>query len=696
MKRLMAATGNDDDDTDMAATPQGLLAQVVKNSSPTQYEKIILAQSVPAAGRPAEMAFVLPNAELQGVFMTNQLFAVVTNPANLGVLIPDVTPPPPGQAAFLNTVTIDDWTMTADVGAGSSATDYRNVVIFKFCEGALSDRIMNPNKWVDTADFSVLGGGMSPDIALTGLSQWLQNYIALARAQATGKGSLYANFVSIVDDASWQGILVLRATVSPSDIPDQIRGLAAGIDFSQFEAHHFGVTVSRTKIGVSGQVEADGPSSMFGLIDYVLPAYRINLASGGNPDLPLSLPVSGDYGFNVLQLQVRFENSALVDFRSHIQLSTEALFGAGVLETYGIFGRSPSNAVVLDGSYQKQGNTATYIFQQSQSTLYGVNSNVFNAISFDRVQFNTLTDGNDATGIVKSRFLIWGQFNFTCLPAMPETAAAAAAETPDSYDILSYGGDNAPPGTSSPGTGLAFANLQINLQSALATPNAVTYTFAAENLAFNPSASTARDASLVRNFALNVESFIVAPDGRTPADFGYLPVSVDVPLQALSGPWYGVVYKITMGTPGALASKAGFESELLLAWSPTTKRGASSYAVFTGIKLPGAAPGAKMLSLQGILKVTVGNIELLYASVGDSTDKAFNLKLNDIGLKFMGIAKLPPGATINFFLFGAPSGEGSLGWYAAYLKDASDPSPTLAALAPPPTTPPPTQRGGAA
>ena len=40
-------------------------------------------------------------------------------------------------------------------------------------------------------------------------------------------------------------------------------------------------------------------------------------------------------------------------------------------------------------------------------------------------------------------------------------------------------------------------------------------------------------------------------------------------------------------------------------------------------------------------------------------------------LKILGIAKLPPDATINFFLFGDPGSTGSLGWYAAYIaKDA--------------------------
>ena len=82
--------------------------------------------------------------------------------------------------------------------------------------------------------------------------------------------------------------------------------------------------------------------------------------------------------------------------------------------------------------------------------------------------------------------------------------------------------------------------------------------------------------------------------------------------------------------------------------------------MFAGLTLPGAAPGASALSLQGVIKLSTGALTLQHAK------NSFTLRIENIGISILGVAKLPPNATINFFLFGDPKGDGSLGWYAAY------------------------------
>ncbi|HVZ37956.1 MAG TPA: hypothetical protein VHI13_01670 [Candidatus Kapabacteria bacterium] len=662
--RLLAGTAVAADAPTQTTTPQGLLAQVAKGSVGSDYVKVTLAQSEPAPDRPPEMVFWNLETPLQNLFQTNQLFSVVVNPKNLGELISEQPVNDPTGPAFYNTVTITDWTMAANVGNGVMATDYRNVMIMKFGDGTVQQRVANPNKWIATDQFSVMENVGDISVALTGLSQWLQNFIAAAIAEATVKNNhLYKNFARVVTDPNWNGILVVRADVP--NLPDQIRGLAAGIDFTRFEAHHFGVTVSRVEVD-GCNIKISGPSSMFGLIDYQLPLYQQNVASGGNPDVPLGLGVSGPYNFTVLQLQALFINSTMVDFQSRVQLTTNTLYDTRVIETYSIFGRSAANAVVLKGSYQTQGKTSTYVFEQNTPTVFIVDSNLFNAIAFSRVQFNTLTTGSGATATIASRFLIWGVFDFAKLED--------AANNP--FDMLSFGSPaDTPPGQR--GKGLAYSNLQILLSSPADAPNAVTYTFDSGGIGFDLANSKARDGSLFPTFALQLDSFIAAPAGKRPADYGYLPVRVGVPITELSGPWYGVVYKITMGTPGALVSGAGFESRMLMAWSPQTLASGDTYSAFAGLQLPGAAPGAKLMSLQGVLKVSIDSIVLTYDPVVGSEKKAFNLKLNNMGLKFLGIVKLPPGATINFFLFGDPNSTGSLGWYAAYNKNPKSAQPLL-------------------
>ncbi|MHA1597956.1 MAG: hypothetical protein ACTSV1_04470, partial [Alphaproteobacteria bacterium] len=67
-----------------AATPQGLVATIATAANGADYQKVVLANSTPASGRPPQFAFDDLEPELQGFFQSNQLFGVVTNPKYLG------------------------------------------------------------------------------------------------------------------------------------------------------------------------------------------------------------------------------------------------------------------------------------------------------------------------------------------------------------------------------------------------------------------------------------------------------------------------------------------------------------------------------------------------------------------------------------------------------------------------------------
>jgi hypothetical protein len=673
--------------TRQATTPQGLYAEVTvpdqtSDTPESDYHEVVLARSLPKtpAIGPVDFSFVDLEAPLQDLFQTNQLMAVIVNPAHLGAANPpkpgNPTPAPP---LFNRNVVIADWRMTAAVGDSLNTTAYTNILILKYCDGSLIERVQNPNKWVGVDDFSITGQG-DKAVALAGLSSYLKDYIEAGIKNAKSGNTLYSNFARIVQDPNWQGFLVLRATVDPSGFPDQIKGLTAGIDFTRFEAHHFGVTASRVTVqGTTVTMEV--PSSLFGLIDYQLPAYQQNVASGGNPDMPLALPTTGDFGFTVLQLQALFENAALVDFRSRIQLTINALFASPVDTAYGAIGRLPATAVVLRGSYQRQGATAVYVFEQNSTTVFTLKSNVLLAVALVRVVFNTLSSGEAPGdgGITRSRFLMWGTFEFALLQAVLQDKSSQDA------DLLSFGQDPGNP-LYGPPQGLRFSGLDVSLSSPVDAPNAVTFTFETGRLALDAGASTARVHSLYKDLALEVDSFIAGAEDKRPIDFGFLPVSVGPKVKALSGPWFGIAYKVNMGSPGALVAAAGFTSRILLAWAPTSVPKDPTSAVFVGLQLPGAAPGAKLLSIQGVLKLSIDSLVLRRETMVPNQEPAFVLRLNNIGLTFLGIIKLPSDP-INFFLFGDPSGSGSLGWYAAYV--AQNANQVEAAPAPPRLAAPP-------
>ena len=134
----------------------------------------------------------------------------------------------------------------------------------------------------------------------------------------------------------------------------------------------------------------------------------------------------------------------------------------------------------------------------------------------------------------------------------------------------------------------------------------------------------------------------------------------------------GLSYQLNMGTPGKLAGNVGLTSYLLTAWNPTATDDGSAPAALVGIKLPGTGGGAKLISLQSVLKLSIGQIRLAYANNPQTGQYSFLLMLTDIALKFLGLLKIPPNGATLFYLFGNPNSDGKasgLGWYAMYNAD---------------------------
>ncbi|MDR7377105.1 hypothetical protein J2X19_001763 [Rhodoferax ferrireducens] len=650
-RRLGRMSGAVDSQGEWRTTRQGLLAEVKAVPGATDFSKIVFAQYQPRDPTAPLTPFCIlsPTEQVQEAMQTSQLFVAAVNATPL--------------ARFSQNLDIEDWQFSVEVGKGIEPTDYCNVLILKYCDGALIDWVKNPNKWTDAYDFSRIA---NTDAALcfTGLSTWLAAYLQDAIDQGNGTGPfastppnpLYANIAAIATQADWKGFLALKASLATSALPKQIQGLAAGINPNKFYAHHFGATQSRVKpnpdTGAAQTLIIDGVSSLFGLIDYQDPIYVANIASGGNPDAPLMIDTNDPYAFRVLLLQALFVNARMTGFKSRIQLTINQLFGAPVASTAFEGATQSANGIVLDGSAVIQNGTTVYVFDQGNPTLFTFATPALNGITVSRIQFNTLGvapyawPSGTSVPTVTSRFLFWGVFDF---------ATVTDAQGIHPYDIFSFG---SPTSGASQSVGLAYSNLQLTMRSPQSNPGVIDFAFDPSNLAFDLGGSAPRNGGLFGGFALQLQSFIYAPAGKTPLDYGFLTVEPEgAKIAALSGGWCGIVHKINMGGPGALVAAAGFSSQLLIAWSPVA---GADPAAFVGLRLPGTAPGASVFSLQGVFKISTGAISLQQPAPGQ-----FTLKLANIGATFLGIKKIPD-ATIQFFLFGDPDGSGSLGWYAAY------------------------------
>jgi hypothetical protein len=669
-----------------STTPQGLvanvnndgtwgllnLAQNTVNGGPPEYLNPV--NQPPSAPPQYQLSFINLLPQMQSAFLTNQQFLVVTNNQYLGDLFSTMNTPGGGtstQPIFNNKMSIEDWPFDLNVGTGNTYADYNNILIFKFCKGTIIDRVKNPKDWTQADAFNIPKESTDPDSAynqLVAVSSWLQTYlqeaedaynIALANPD-TDQLKYYQKFHTIINDPNWNGILALKATIDLQEFPQQLKGLISGINLSNFYAHHVGIEVNR--VDASGVITMDPISSLFGLINYVDKAYGQQVAQGVSANKPVTPAVGATYDFKVLFLQVLFENSAIKDFASKLQLTMNNLFSDKVIGTNNPYGSGSLNTIVLNGTYQDHNGTAVYVFENRDDNLFFFDSNLLTNVEITKIQFDTLTTDPAALDI-QSRFTMWGYLNFNTM-ITPATDEAGSDYQLDAFSFgIKQGGDASPLQF-----GLNYTNLYIDMAFNLNTPSVTSFGFNATQIAFNSSQSNARSYSLYPNFALQVNKLLSGNDESSPSTQGYLTLSLPgVNANGLSGNWYGLQMTLNLGTPGELASSLGFNASLLIAWSPGSKTADPGYNAFVGIKLPGTSSNAKLLSLQGVLKLAIDKLSLQYVTAQNS----YLLTLSNIALKLLGILKLPPGGNTNFLLFGNPNTGAtskSLGWYAAYNK----------------------------
>ena len=443
-------------------------------------------------------------------------------------------------------------------------------------------------------------------------------------------------------------MLFLNAFVPLTALPPQLEGLAAGIDASRFYAHHLGVNLS--PVLLTGQELTMADSSLFGLISY---------------DDPTDLVDNGDaYQFKVLHLQVLFENSSIATFSSQIELFIGKLFGEQASRTpadvTGSSTSEPDGLIKLNGAYQRNVDGASsrdaYQFTWRGAQTYYLASKVAEQVTFNQAEFVTVVGNAGSSGPVVSRFLFWGDMGFKSLH----------------FDVFAF-------------EHLAFSNLAIQMQFPATDPSRRTFTFDAGHVALDATSSTVRSGSVPANFPLDVVGMIQggsdtqAGEASSPAAAGFMSVQSPMPQSSIGATWWGLTFRLNLGSPGALAAQAGFAATLLAAWGAPDGGTAKT---FIGLRLPGSTGSSPELTIEGPLKLAMSSIQF---AAGQDGGRPYVLRFNDIALKFLSLS-LPRGGTTNLFLFGDPQGTSSktLGWYGAYKKDPAkqdDSKPSIQASA---------------
>lgn len=613
-----------------SVTSQGFCIQIQEETN--TWEKMQLASNrfVKSDGTLSpiySLEFQNLGATLQTAFQTEQLFLVVSSNVNdvLGI--------------FVNEMQLEEWPFILDilkpVATRSNKGQYENVLIFKYCDGSLIDRVRNIQYWTSPEEFNDTSCNGLPN-----LSSWLSGYIeeGISKYEEQGDNDFY-KFWNIATNPNWKGIIALKVNISLTTFPAELQGLLAGIDLENFYAHHFGIDASVVK-APKNAVEMSPSSSMFALINYedtVFKQYGTRVDTY-KENAPINTYV--DYDFRVLLLKIVFSNSKIVNFNSYIAFTVNRLFGEKVMAD------NRGNLLILDGTYENQNGVPSYTFGVVGNNLMKLDSKIIQEVQVIKTGFVTSVSQNEKNGgKVESAFSFSGYISFYPLAG---------------FDLFSFGNEMNISGNEQ---GLAFSNLKVSLDFPLSTPTEQTYAFDISKISLDLGASYIRKGSLYRHFPLQLTGIVWGTKNDIPTSRGFL--NVELPSlqqqQATSDAWYGLVFKLDMGTLGALASNAGFNVQLIASWN-IGGMGAAAY-----LKLPGVNPQAPALSLQGILRLNINTVQI---SIAD--DKvSYLLKLNNISLKFLSLS-FPTKGQVGFFLFGNPAEKeapsGSLGWYGGYKK----------------------------
>lgn len=627
-------------------TPQGFYAEV--ETVAHSWQKLLLAMNFtePGLSDTISLEFMSLGETLRSAFQTNQQFLVIS-------CNPNDSEGKPVLGVFDHEMHIEGWPFLLNVPRQTQPGDYANVLIFKFCHGSLLDRVQNTRLWTNSADFN-----RTDNDGLADLSAWLTAYVLDGVARSTKGDPNFLNFATKVSDPNWNGILALKTDISLEAFPDSLKGLIAGIDLTRFNAHHFGINANYVAPdAATGELTPLPNSSLFGLIDYIDQLFEIYQ---DNMDLYKTTVDRSDldpFYFTVLTLKVLFENSKIESFQSYILFGMNNLFG-NALHLIG-----NENLLILSGHLEDHDGVPSYSFTESGDNKLTLVNSILYGVEILRASFATVNAGTGNDMAVQTRFSFWGYMNFAKL---------------DGIDLFSFGSEpvidpntgQLVPGFNSQ-EGLCFSNLGVTMDFDVdvkddTVANKV-FTFDPNHIAFDLAQSTTRVASLYAHFPVEVAGLLIGDSSNQPSTQGYLNANTpDLQIPPPSGAWYGLELGLNMGSLGALAGGGTYGATLLLTWGIGNDSGASA-----AIKLPGVDTAAKMLGLQGVIKLNIESIQLLVGQVKDSTDPAYLLLLKNIGIKILAFT-FPSSANIAFYLFGNPNANakpGSLGWYVAYNKN---------------------------
>ena len=605
-----------------AMTPMGLLAQLNTNPAGT-FASLLLARSATDDGTPLLQLTGSPvmAPDVSYALMNANLFMVVADGSKLG--------------QFANEAQLGEWTfqLDADWPAGQNGSDYADaILLFKFTTAfSTVDLVADATRWQEWQTF------IDPDPTLAQTkATYLQKQLnaAFCTAQQEGPESIFGDFLAKITDPSWTGILAVNCGLDADKLPIDLQDLLGGIS-GRLRAHHFGITVNRIKGEKSSDWEMDA-SSLFAVVhydaDYAPPAQK------------------ADFAFQVLKLNVQFENSALVHFDSRIAVTVPQLFKADVaLQASPVTGY---NVVEIDGVYQRHGDSGTVVFDTKVPLEFAVktDSTGFRAIAEVHVTDAALVPVSSSTS--NGTVTVQSQLAFAGLLVFASDVSGAAKQA---LDLFSYGDLGA-----SPVTGLQFSAYNLAMTTTIRNDVGQLAPIVPDLSQFlvAPETSTPRAESLLQALPLKVTGFLQQPTTTGQA----------VKFAGQSSNTFAADYALelqgSLGSLGALAS-AGLDIDLVLAWQ-AAKSAAADDQLWLLMIPPKGTLSALSFGIEDVMATTFTEVELVRvtwpATPPPPQSSAYGMYFKNVEVWLLGIPLIP--GVSDFTLFANPQqgAASNIGW----------------------------------
>jgi hypothetical protein len=435
----------------------------------------------------------------------------------------------------------------------------------------------------------------------------LQRVLANAYDEDNEVKDEYRDFVEVVQDSEFQGILALNVYVSLEEMPEEVRFLMNGINQELFFAPY--LIIRTGGVACDEQKQAVLKRSMIsGLVDY---AVEEKLVYQNVPP---------DYDYLTTSIRIQIQDNHLISFRSSSELLLNRLFEAKAVAVE----NGAGNCLVLQGCMVGKDDSRTYQYHLAQSVLYELSGSAIANICIQKVD------------------LLVGQQGSGCF----SLAGVLTCHELEGADLFGYGG-------SEEQDGLLFSQLNLNMERETSAAPAQ-YFMDYDLLSLDRAASVLREKSFPKRFAVHLDEILVERAGESPEQKGYTSINAPIKQAVPQEKYQGFLWSISLGSLGKLSGTEGITLQLITAFWADAEGGTSYYV---GCRIP-ALLSATQLKLQGIFNMGFQSVSL-ERSGDDYLFKLHNFHVELLGASF-------PQDKNDVYVFS--DGE-HVGWYGAYQED---------------------------